>query len=261
MNLIQIIILGVIQGITEFLPISSSGHLVVCAALFEACGYKQLPNLLEVNVALHLGTLLAVVVFYWRRVWQLCGEDRRVVAMLVLGTIPAVVVGLPSKKMAPELLESPQLAGLMFLVTGGLLIWSRWLKVGISEYQSLSVKQVLFVGIFQAIAILPGVSRSGATIIAGLAVGLKRDASSTFAFLLAIPAIAGAGVLEGLDLIGGTGADTPMGHLAIGAILSFIVGLFSLWALIQLVQRGHLAYFAFWCVPLGIAVSIWQWLA
>ena len=261
MDLIQIIILGVIQGITEFLPISSSGHLVVCAALLEACGYEELPDLLEVNVALHLGTLLAVVVFYWRRVWQLCGEDRRVLVMLVLGTFPAVVVGLPLKKMAPELLESPQLAGLMFLVTGGLLIWSRRLKVGISDYQSLSVKQVLLVGIFQAIAILPGVSRSGATIIAGLAVGLKRDAAATFAFLLAIPAIAGAGVLESLDLIVRRGAETPMGYLAIGAMLSFIVGLLSLWALIQLVQRGRLAYFAFWCIPLGIAVSIWQWLA
>jgi undecaprenyl-diphosphatase len=167
-------------------------------------------------------------------------------------------VGLPLKKLAPHLLESPLLAGLMFPVTALMLIWASRRQPGEQGYGQLSWRQALLIGAFQAFAILPGVSRSGSTIAAGLAVGMHRKSSATFAFLLAIPAIAGAGVLELKDMLAASQPTTSPGLLVIGAAVSFLVGLLSLWWLIRLVERGRLALFAWWLIPLGAAVTIWR---
>ncbi len=258
MGLLEILILSIVQGITEFLPVSSSGHLVVSAAVLEALGSRPPQDLIEVNIVLHLGTLLAVLIFYWRRVWRLLGEDRRVIPLLIVGTLPAVLIGLPLKKLAPQVLESPLLAGLMFPVTAGLLIWGSSRQAGDGQYTQLSLRQSLLIGLFQAFAILPGISRSGATIMAGLALGQRRDSAATFAFLLAIPAIAGAGVLETLDLLQGASTTTAAGSLLLGAVVSCVVGLASLWWLIRLVERGRLTIFAYWLIPLGLVVTLWQ---
>jgi undecaprenyl-diphosphatase len=258
MERVEISLLGAIQGLTEFLPVSSSGHLVVAAALFEAAGYQPLPDVLEVNIVLHLGTLLAVLVFYSREVRRLLGADRRVVPLLVVGTLPAVVVGVPLQRWAPALLDSPLLAGLMFPVTGLLLIWASTIRPGTRRYRQLGYKQVLLIGLFQALAILPGISRSGSTIAAGLAAGMDRESAGTFAFLLAIPAIAGAGVLKTLDLIQAAGPATPSALLLTGGGVAFLVGLVALWWLMAWLRQGRLAWFAYWCIPLGIAVTFWQ---
>lgn len=258
MNLLEIIILAIVQGLTEFLPVSSSGHLVVVAAVLESLGREKLPDLLEVEIVLHLGTLLAVMVFYWQRVRRLIGGDRRVIPLLVVGSIPAVLVGLPLKYFAEDLLNSPLLAGLMFPVTASLLIWASRRQPGGQDYVDMNWHQALLIGIFQAVAILPGISRSGATIVAGLAIGMNRKSSATFAFLLAIPAIAGAGVLGLKDVLGSGTFTTPPGVLLLGASISFLVGLFSLWWLIRLVESGRLAVFAYWLIPLGVAVTLWQ---
>ncbi|MBN1591278.1 MAG: undecaprenyl-diphosphate phosphatase [Pirellulales bacterium] len=254
---LEILFLAVVQGITEFLPISSSGHLVVLAALFEEWGI-HMDEKLTVNIVLHLGTLAAILVFYWRRIWALLGADRRVIGLLIVATIPAVVVGVPLKKYGTEFLENPLLAGCMFLVTGALLLWVRRCKPGETECRELSYSRALIVGLFQAFAILPGVSRSGSTIVAGLGTGLRRDEAATFSFLLAIPVIGGAGLLEVKDLVEQSGNGTPVLALIVGGLVSFVVGLVALAWLVRWIQKGQLHYFAWWVLALGPVVIAWQ---
>ena len=271
MSLIEILILAVLQGATEFLPVSSSGHLVVANALMEAWGASPVEDLLEVSVTLHLGTLASVLIYYRREILRLLSTDRRVIPLLVIGTIPAALLGVWVKKIAPPAVEeaflkSPLVAGLMFPVTAALLLWAMRRSEGETaevdrnrlDYQQLNVRQTLIIGVLQAFALLPGVSRSGSTIAAGLGVGLRRQSAATFAFLLAIPAILGAGVLEGYEIYKKGSAGTPTVNLALGFVVSMIVGLAALSLLIRWVERGRLALFAYYLIPLGIAVTAWQ---
>ncbi len=154
--------LAIVQGIAEFLPISSSGHLVALNALF---GTVQ--GSIEINIILHLGTLLAILVFYRRRILDLLSSDRRVIPLLIIGTIPAAVIGIILKKNYQWLLEDPLLAGFMLPVTGFILMLLPKLKKGEAEYQALNWQTALLIGFAQAVAILPGISRSGSTIVAG----------------------------------------------------------------------------------------------
>jgi undecaprenyl-diphosphatase len=257
MILLEILFLAVVQGITEFLPISSSGHLVVLAALFDQFGHPM-EEKLTVNIVLHLGTLAAILVFFWRRIVALLGEDRRVVGLIVVGSLPAAVVGLVLKKYFDHMLVDPMTAGLMFPVTGIMLLWIARRTPGKIACRELSFGHALLVGLFQAAAILPGISRSGATIVAGLGVGLKREEAAAFSFLLAIPVMAGAGLLEVKDMLEQTVNSTPVGPLVLGALVSFAVGMVSLWWLVRWVQRGQLHWFAYWVLPLGPLVILWQ---
>ncbi len=257
MDYLQITILSVVQGLTEFLPISSSGHLVI-AEEFLGLGEDSRGARLQVNIVLHVGTLLSVLVFYWHRVWRLLGEDWRIIPKLIVGTIPAAVIGLPLKEYAEGVLESPMLAGAMLPLTGVLLLLAVRLPSGQKTPADLSYSAVVLIGIFQAFALLPGISRSGSTIFAGLLVGLSRREAATFAFLLAIPAIGGAGLIEGLKLAKDASGGPPLAALLLGAALSFAVGLFALWWLITLLERGRWHYFAFWVIPLGLGVLVWQ---
>ena len=257
---LQVLRLAVVQGITEFLPISSSGHLVVAASIFDQF-FEKMDDKLTVNIVLHLGTLAAIVAFYWRRILALLGRDRRVIGLLIVGSIPAAVIGVPMKLWFDDLLESPLLAGCMFLVTGSMLIWGSRCKAGETDYRDLSYRRAIVIGLFQAFALLPGISRSGSTIVAGIGAGLKRDEAATFSFLLAIPALGGAGLLEIAKLLKNAGSATPVDALALGLVASFIVGLAALAWLIRWLQKGKLHYFAWWLFVLGPAVIAWQiWL-
>lgn len=256
-NLLEIVLLGIVQGIGEFLPISSSGHVVVLATLFDQLG-QPIQEKLTVNIALHAGTLLSIVVVYWRRLVWLLGRDRRIFGLLVVGSVPAAIVGVPLKLYLASALESAMLTGWMFLITGLMLLWSARRQVGTRTCAELSYSRALLIGAFQALAILPGVSRSGATIVAGLGVGLNRQESATFAFLLAVPAILGASFLEAIHLLGGTPPTEPVGILVLGMGVSFLVGLFSLWWLLQWLETGRLHRFAWWVLLLGPIVITWQ---
>ena len=266
MSYVEILILAVVQGLTEFLPVSSSGHLVVANAVLEALGKPPTKDLVEVSIVLHLGTLAAVIVYYRREIIRLLGADRRMIPLLILGTLPAALIGIALKKGPWEetvdaaVLENVLLAGFMFPVTAIMLLFATRRQPGDTEYQQLGWRQVLAIGVAQALALLPGISRSGSTIAAGLAVGLKREAASTFAFLLAIPAIAGAGFLEGLDVLKEGTTGTPWQSLAIGFAVAFVVGYAALVLLIQFVKKGRLAVFAWYLVPLGITVVAWRML-
>jgi len=255
MTLWEIILLGIVQGLTEFLPVSSSGHLVVANALLESLGSEPVEDLIEVSIVLHLGTLAAVLVYYWKATIRLLTSDRRLLPILILATIPAAVVGL---LISDSSLESPLLAGLMFPVTAAGLIWASRREPGEEDYRQLRPGPALVIGLLQALAILPGISRSGATIVGGLGVGLQRESATTFAFLMAIPAIAGGGLLKGIEAYQLGATSTPMGTLAVGFVVSFLVGLVALWLVIRWVQKGRLAIFAYYLVPLGVAVVVWQ---
>ncbi|MBN2021486.1 MAG: undecaprenyl-diphosphate phosphatase [Pirellulales bacterium] len=261
-ELIEILLLAIIQGIGEFLPISSSGHVVVGLELFERFG-REIPDRLTVNIVLHLGTLASILVFYRRRIVQLLGADRRVILLVLVGSIPAGAAGLLIKKTAlgapiEAALENALLAGAMFPLTGLGLLWAARRAGGQTPCRDLSYRGALAIGLFQALAILPGISRSGATIVAGLATGLRRDEAAAFSFLLAIPAIAGAGLLETVDVLRGGTLDTPPLTLLVGALVSFAVGLAALAWLIRWLQTGRLHLFAWYLIPLGALVVLWQ---
>jgi undecaprenyl-diphosphatase len=259
MPLWQVLVLAVVQGITEFLPISSDGHLVLFANLLN----ENTENLdvSSVVIALHMGTLGSIIVFYWQRLWALVRQDRRVIPLLIIGTIPAVLLGLPIKLLAEKaILESPLLAGLMFPVTGMLLIWSSGRPQGKVDYRQLSWKEAAAIGAAQAAAILPGLSRSGSTISTALGLGLTRESAATFSFLLAVPALAGAGVLEVISILKEGDfhpAVAPL-DLTLGVVVSFVVGLAALWVLVRMLERGRFAIFGWYCIALGIGVTIWQ---
>jgi undecaprenyl-diphosphatase len=253
----QVVVLAVVQAVTEFLPISSSGHLVVVAALFEQSG-SPIHDTLTVNIVLHLGTLAAILAFYRRRIAELVGRDRRVIGLLAVGTLPAAALGPLLRWVAGGALQSPLLTGCMLLVTGVLLVGTTWFQPGAINCRELSYGRALLIGLFQALALLPGVSRSGATIAAGLASGLKRDEAAAFSFLLAIPVIGGAGLAELVGLLRGPANGTPPTLLGLGAVLSFAVGLVSLAWLVRWLEKGRLHRFAWWVFPLGLVVVFWE---
>ncbi len=286
---LQVIILAVIQGVAEFLPISSSGHLVVVDALFGNSKESA-----ELNIVLHFGTLLAILIFFRRQIRELLTEDRRVIPLLLVGTIPVVIIGLWLKTNHEWILSNALLAGFMLPISGFILmIWSvlmpgRCPKCGMAlepqspiqpsaktiyacpmhpkiekkgpgtkDYTDLTFISVMLIGCAQAFALLPGVSRSGATIVMGSLLGLKPQSAATFSFLLAIPAIAGASILEAKDILE-EGAETPIWLLGLGAAIAFGVGLLALRWLVGWIEKRRLHWFAYWLIPLGFTVVVWQ---
>ncbi len=248
---VKILILSVLQGIAEFLPISSSGHLVVVEELLGKFGEGA-----ELNIVLHFGTLLSILVFYWRRILGLLTKDQRAIGLLVVGSIPAAVVGLVVKLKFEWILESTLLVGLMFPITGLLLLGlAKTRDSAGEEFTEISLSKAFAIGMAQAFAILPGISRSGATIATGVMLGLRREAAATFSFLLAIPVIGGAMLLQ---IVKTKGFYMPIEQALLGIGVSFVVGLVSLALLVRLLSAGKLHWFAFWLIPLGFTVVAWQ---
>lgn len=255
-DLLRIVILAVVQGIAEFLPISSSGHLVILGSLMGELGES-----VTLEIILHAGTLGSILVVYWRKILDLITRDHRVFGLLVIGTLPAVVVGLTIKSQFEWLMRSPLLAGAMLMVTGCLLIVLGRLKPRQGTYPTLTWVGAFAVGCFQAVAILPGISRSGSTILGGRLLGLNNDDSVTFSFLLAIPAISGATTLAVKDLLT---EEQPVGTASIGimlvgALVAFLVGIIALRWLIRWSREDRLHWFAYWCLPAGLAVIFLNW--
>lgn len=249
MSLFEMVILAIVQGIAEFLPISSSGHLVLVGRWL---GYNS--ESATVEIILHGGTLGSILVVYWRRILRLLVQDRRVIPLLIVGTVPAVLVGLPIKLFAESWLKDPLLAGCLLLVTAALLLGLKRLRPGTVEYADLRWWQAVAIGCFQAVAILPGISRSGATIFGGRLFGLRGDEAVTFSFLLAIPALSGATVLALRDLMKPATDQPTIGVLVTGALISFVLGIFALRWLMVWARKDRLHWFAAWCAPLGLLV-------
>ena len=259
MEYVHAVILGIVQGIAEFLPISSSGHLVISDALLRQLNGGEMPEArATMNIALHFGTLVSILIVYFDSLWKL-RSDFRTQALVIVATIPVGIIGLLLKDFVDEHFQSPMVAGCALLVTAGFLWVGQKLQANEQATEKLTFGGALAVGIFQAVAIVPGISRSGSTIAAGLACGLKREAAARFSFLIAIPAIAGASVLELKDLITGEKPFTgDAGALILGMIVSCLVGLFALKWLLRIVAKDKLHWFAIYCVVVGCATIAWQ---
>ncbi|MHB0885653.1 MAG: undecaprenyl-diphosphate phosphatase [Bacillota bacterium] len=253
-----IAILGVVQGLTEFLPVSSSAHLVI---LDNLLGVRQ-PTM-SLAIFLHLGTLLAVVTVYFRRllgilVGMFTGRrEGRLGWFIVIGSIPAAVLGLALKDVFARAFASVLVSGVMLLVTGAILFWSGRLARGRRDERSMTAGDALVVGAFQAVAILPGISRSGSTIAGGLWRGIEPKLAADFSFLLSVPAVLGAGLLDIREALKG-GEALDLRALILGAGLSFIFGYIAIKWLIAVVRRGRLEAFAYYCWAVGLAVIVWQ---
>jgi len=261
MNLLFAILLGIVQGIAEFLPISSSGHLVIAQALLLQFSSQPLPDWLQgmtMNVALHFGTLLSITVVYRRELVQAVRQPR-LLLQLIQGSIPVAIIGLGFKDALEATFTSPLAAGCCLLVTAGILLAARRMQSGLVPIEQLSFRSSLMIGIFQAVAILPGISRAGSTVGAGLMVGMKGSDAARFSFFLAIPAIGGATLLETLKVL--TRGDTTGPEwqpLLAGACVSFVVGTLSLRWLIRQLNADRLHWFAFWCIAVGFLTILWQ---
>jgi len=260
MTLLEALILGLVQGLTEFLPVSSSGHLVLTQ---ELMGVEDSGITFEILV--HFATLLSVVIYFWKQLWQLflailppwkaeLAPERKMILMLGLGTLPALVAVLAFKDSFERAYENPMLVSLLLLVTGSVLFLPKLVKRGEA---SVGWKSSLLMGIGQAFAILPGISRSGSTIVAGMLGGVRSDKAAEFSFLLAIPAIAGASVLEVKDLAT-TGIDPALltRYLA-GSAVAFASGLIAIFTVLVSVRKGKFEWFGYYCFAAGIGCFLW----
>ncbi len=252
---LETLLLGVVQGATEFLPISSSAHLVIAQALLHV----QSPGLV-VEIALHLGTLVSILIYFRRDLMQLAGgffrtgsngtRSRREIGFLALATLPAVVVALTLGDAVEAAFENVDFTGWMLVVTTFALVSTRWTSS--SEGIGLSWVIALIMGAAQGLAILPGISRSGVTIAAGLWLGLGGKAAARFAFLMAIPAILGAGVFNLLDLAEGAAQFTP--GLLSGFLAAALVGYGVIAWLMNILRRGKMHFFAGYTLFVGLVV-------
>lgn len=260
-GILEAIVLGIIQGIAEFLPISSSGHLVLAQELF---GINATPDEgsqtgLAMNVALHVGTLFSIVVVYWSDLWKVA-RDWRVVRSIIIATLPVVIVGLSLKDVLERAFESPLVASAGLLVTASVLVFGQRNEHAEFALEEMKPNRALRVGLFQMFAIVPGVSRSGTTIAGGLTVGLSRQDAARFSFLIAIPAIGGAAVLYLKDLMddGASLGSDAIRSMTVGGITSFVVGWVSLNWLLSIIAKGRLHYFAIYCAIAGVVTLVWQ---
>lgn len=259
MSLLEAIILGIIQGATEFLPISSDGHLVLVPAIF---GLSQ-PDLVLIGLV-HAGTMLAIIGYFARDLWAigragLAGianrnpmgaDDSRLGWYMLLGSVPAAVVGLTLKDFFERQFQSPTMAAVGLLVTAAFLVAGERLLRGTKTLDRLTVVDVLIVGSFQVLALLPGVSRSGTTIAAGLWRELDRPTAARFSFLVGLPAIAGAGLLSILDIFSAQGS-LPAGHYVAAFVAAAITGYLCIAFLLSWVKRHSLYLFAIYCAAVG----------
>jgi len=240
-NLVSSLLLGIIQGLTEFLPVSSSGHLVLAQSLIPS--FSQ-PGVLF-DVTIHLGTLLAVVYFFRGKIVSL---SKNYLMALVVGTIPAVLAGLVFGDFLESLFSSARATALQLIATGALNIFVDFLPKGMGE---ITLKNSIFMGIAQAVSIIPGISRSGATIFTGVAARVERAKVAEFSFLLSIPAILGAMVFQ-LGKYGFGAVENPLNYL-VGFLASAVVGFFSISLVFKFLLGRQFKVFGIYAIVLGVA--------
>ncbi len=265
MNIWQAIILGTIQGLTEFLPVSSSAHLVIAQHFL---GLSEPGGMVVFDILLHIGTLGAVIVYFREDIadilrnlaWWKPDVNKakfRLAAMVILGTIPTGIIGLVFKKPLEALFDAALPVSFMLLITGCILWAADHVVTGDRNLDNLGWKDALLIGTMQGVAILPGISRSGSTISAGIFRRMKREQAARYSFLLFIPAILGAVVLEARKLA--HASTTNMLPVVLGAGAAAVVGYLSIGWLLKLVQHKRFRYFAYYCWLAGLAsiAGIW----
>ncbi|MFW6275981.1 MAG: undecaprenyl-diphosphatase UppP [bacterium] len=266
MNLIESLVLGIVQGLTEFLPVSSSGHLVIVQRFFNIVSEN-----LAFEVVVHLGTLLSVLVVFYDDIIKMirsffggiigkkvkiCYQEDyhfKLAILVIVGTVPAVIAGLFFNDFFKSIFHNVKLVGVTLLITAVILFLTRFVT---NRGKKLTFWKSVLIGIGQAMAIFPGISRSGTTISTSLYLGLNREEAARFSFLLSIPAIAGAAVLELSDLFKTGLVINQVWVLIIGFIASFIVGYIAIRFLLRLIKTGKFSWFAPYCAALGIFVLL-----
>ena len=273
MSLLTSILLGLIQGVAEFLPISSSGHLAIAENLLHMSGASEVPGFFD--VLLHLGTLVAVFVAYWEEIRDMIVElfhgvrdlarhttptpvppARRMILLIIVGTLPLFAV-LPVKDWVEGLSNNMYFVGCALVVTGFLLFASDRVKKGRKTEKNATLVDVLLVGVAQAIATCPGISRSGTTITAGCFVGFDRKFAVRFSFLMSIPAILGANILSIKDALETVvWADVPV--YLVGVLVSAVVGYLCIRLLKMVAEKGKFGFFAYYCWAAGALTLVLQ---
>lgn len=272
MSLLSSILLGAIQGITEFLPISSSGHLAIAQNLLHLQVEGSEGTFFD--VLLHLGTLVAVFVAYWSDIREMIVElvygvrdlarretptpvppARRLILLIIVGTVPLFAV-LPVKKIVEGLSDNMYFVGGALLVTGCLLFASDHVRKGRKTEKSATLLDVLLVGVAQAIATCPGISRSGTTITAGCFVGFDRKFAVRYSFLMSIPAILGANILSLKDALGGEVAWSELPVYLVGVAVAAVVGYVCIRLLKMIAEKGKFGFFAYYCWAMGALTLI-----
>jgi len=247
----EALVLGVVQGATEFLPVSSSGHLVIGQALMGI----RIPGVVF-EVVVHLATLLSILLVYRERVAGLirdaAGGSReawRYLGLLVVATLPAVAAGLLLRRQVETLFEAPAWVGVALLVTGGLL-WTTRRALRSEEWGEPALWAALAMGVAQSFALIPGISRSGATVVAGLWLGVEPREAAAFSFLMAVPAIGGAALLQAPEALAGS-PGMPAGLLLVGAVAAAVTGVLAIRTFVALLRRRAFHAFAPYCWLVG----------
>ena len=269
MDIFQAIIIGLVQGLTEFLPVSSSAHLIFAQ---QAVGVGDVG--LAFDVLLHAGTLVAVIAYFFNDIVNMIkgfllslvdlkegnfiGEIKKdpykkLAWLTILATIPVGVVGVLFNDIIEEMFTGLTIPAFLLLITGCLLYVSQRMNSGRIDVRKLSIKEALFMGCGQALAILPGLSRSGTTIAAGLFAGLDKEFAAKFSFILSIPAILGAAVFELRHI---SGANVEIGACIAGFIVAVISGYLAISVLLKIVREKSLDIFAYYCWIVGIIVLV-----
>ena len=258
-------LLGVIQGLTEFLPVSSSGHLILARAFF---GWEAPAFGLAFDVALHVGTLAAILAFFRTDILSMIaalprmlsphsGAPGRLLRLIAVGTVPAVLAGLAFDDVIERVMRTPVVAATTLALGALLMLAAERLRLQHRTAESLTIADAALIGVAQASALIPGVSRSGATIAVGMLLGVRREAAARFTFLLGIPAIGGAGAKEALRL---SEIDPSAGTLAlfvVGMVVSAVVGYLTIKYFLRFLAGHRLDVFAYYRLALSAATVVW----
>jgi undecaprenyl-diphosphatase len=252
---LEAVILGIVQGLTEFLPVSSSGHLVIFQHLFAI---TESP--LTFDVLVHLGTLVAVFIDFWSDIYAILRKPfTKLTYLILVGIIPAGMAGYLLAPLFEKAFESLIVVGLGLIFTGFILKWSEAISHRLLYYKDSNdtrYRDAFFIGLWQALAILPGVSRSGSTIAAGLIVGLERQFAARFSFLLSIPVIMGAAIFELKDLSPSHSFANWLSYI-MGFLAAAISGYFAIKVVLRLVNQGNLSIFSYYCWAVAAFALTW----
>lgn len=260
MTILKAVVLGLVQGLTEFIPVSSSGHLVLLQKWLDVQNQG-----LTFDVALHIGTLLALLLYFHKDIRHLIlgilgkNEQRRLGLMLLAATVPAVISGVLLKDAAETTFRSERLVATNLIIVAFIMLLAEWYAKRVekkTELYSISTMQAVIIGAAQAVAVVPGVSRSGSTITAGLFAGMDRVAATRFSFLLAIPITFGAILKVLLDGAALTQIQNESGYFAMGIINALFSGLFAIRFLLRYLSKRSLSVFAYYRIALGTFVLL-----
>jgi undecaprenyl-diphosphatase len=244
MNLIQSLFLGVVQGLTEFLPISSSGHLVIVQSLIP--NFSQ-PGIV-LDVVLHAGTIFSILIYFWKNLYILV---KKYWIQIIVGSIPAGILGVLIESRIETVFESTMVVGFALIITAFLNFLTDKTK---STKSKVGFKSALFIGIAQAIAIVPGISRSGSTIFAGTKMGIEKKDAAEFSFLLSIPAVLGANLLQ-ISKFKLIDNDSLFIYL-VGFVSAFISGYFAIKIVYKALKRNGFKYFSYYLIAVGVLVLV-----